>query len=397
MFDFLKFDLKVNWPEQEIKSLSADADKTFSMSTIEGKVSTMSEGWNLLFRERLHITHHTELFPLFTEYGMDKNIKTRIRLLDDQGVPCGQILRRVTPSMVQPGHYTLVGEAEGNDTIEVSPQSSWKLQLVSSPIVTDLITPKEGGFTIRTERGPYLPPSPSSFEPGLLFRYMIGVSAPLSASFHLSVNNPSAELKLVLKDGPKELYTCGGEKSILIPSWNLTPAHNLSNPASSSSLVQTSDPIKSMSRSSSRMSKSKKSTASSGSNDSLVEIMQYTLEGHCVGNWALNPAEEANVAKLRIAAENEIRVFDHLGSTSNHSDIGSNTNKSGSRGRSMSKVPTPDTPEQATWTLRIFLDSEMAEMIELKSDNRRKEKIRAMKLAWEAAEEGRHKKVRTSL
>ena len=372
----------------EIKALSGDAEKTYSLSTIEGKVSQISEGWTLLFRERLHVRHRTELFPLFTESGVDRNIRTRIRLLDDKGNSIGQILRRVAPSMVKRGDYTLIGEAEGPDLLDSS--GNWKMQLVSSPIVYNLITPKESSFTIRTERGPYLPPCPSSFEPGLLFRYMIGVSAPVSVSFHLSVNNPNAELKLILNDGPSEMYTCGGEKSILIPAFNLKPAANSSNSSSAASIPHET---KLLSRSSSRVGKSKRSATSTASMDSLVDVMQYTLEGHCVGNWNLNPAEAAAVEKLRIIAENEIRVFDNLGAASAHSDVGSAGAKT--RGRSMSKVPgSPDNSEQATWILRIFLDSELAEVIELKSDNRRKEKIRAMKLAWEAAEEGRHKKVK---
>ena len=380
---------EASWPQNEIKALSRDADMTFSMSTLEGKINPISEGWNLLFRERLVINKTMELFPLFTEFGMDRGVKTRIKLLDQAGTPIGQILRRVAPSVVSPGVYTLVGEAEAAGDCGENPSGSWKLQLVSSVSFDNLIPERESGFSVKMERGPYLPPVPSTFEPGLLFRYMIGVSAPLSASFHLSANNPCAELKLILKDGAKELYTCGGEQSILIPSWHLTPAPNSSNQGSTVSLAQSQ-----LSRSNSRVGKSsKKSNVSSASSESLVDVMQYTLEGHCVGNWNLNAAELANVEKLRIAAENEIRVFDTIGSASNHSDLGS---KGSSRARSMSKAVSPEHPEQATWSLRIFLDNEMAEMIELKPDNRRKEKIRAMKLAWEAAEEGRHKKVRTN-
>jgi len=379
---FIKYYMEeMNWPDVEIKSLSADGDQSYALSTLSGKIPPVLEGWNVLFRERLNIKHKVELFPLFTEYGLDKNYRTRIRLLDSRGAPIGQILRRVSPSTVQPGFYTLIGEIEGTEIAD-APSGSWKLQLISNVTSPNLISEHESGFNVRVERGPYLPPAPSTFEPGLLFRYNIGVSAALSASFHLTANNPSAQLKLILKDGSDIVYACGGEASILIPSWHLTPAPSSSTP----SVASLAD--KQLSRSNSRIGKNKKS--SNTSVDSSVEVMQYSLEGHCVGNWNLTPSEEAAVAKLRIDAENEIRVFGKIGSSSTHSDVGGS--KGSSRARSMSKVPSPETSETATWTLRVFLDSDMSDNIELKPDNQRKEKIRAMKLAWEAAEEGRHKK-----
>ena len=113
---------EASWPQNEIKALSRDADMTFSMSTLEGKINPISEGWNLLFRERLVINKTMELFPLFTEFGMDRGVKTRIKLLDQAGTPIGQILRRVAPSVVSPGVYTLVGEAEAaGDCGEIRP------------------------------------------------------------------------------------------------------------------------------------------------------------------------------------------------------------------------------------------------------------------------------------
>ena len=120
--------------------------------------------------------------------------------MDQNGAEIGQVLRRVLPVFLQPGKYTLVGEAEGPDSAEGQLNTTWKLQLISSPIVKDIIKAKENPtFTIQTESGPYLPPDKTSYEPGLLFRYTIGVTSALPASFHLSANNPNAELKLILK------------------------------------------------------------------------------------------------------------------------------------------------------------------------------------------------------
>ena len=73
-----------------------------------------------------------------------------------------------------------------------------------------------------------------------------------------------------------------------------------------------------------------------------------------------------------------------MGKNSSSSDVGKN--------RKGSSAPSPESQQSAAWSLKIFLDNELADSIELRPDNKRKEKIRSMKLAWEAAEEGRHKK-----
>ena len=139
-------------------------------------------------------------------------LRTRIRLLDESGNSLGQLLRRVKPTQVEPGFYTLVGEVEGED-FDPAKNMRWKLQLVSSVTAPNLIAEKDiqKEFSIKGEKGPYLPPAASDFEPGLLFRYMIGVSTPLEASFHLSANNQKAELKLILKDENEVLNVAGGQ------------------------------------------------------------------------------------------------------------------------------------------------------------------------------------------
>ena len=132
--------------------------------------------------------------------------------MDESGNSLGQLLRRVKPTKVEPGFYTLVGEVEGEE-FDPSKNMRWKLQLVSSVTAPNLIPERESQkeFSIKSEKGPYLPPAPSDFEPGLLFRYMIGVSTPLEASFHLLANNPRAELKLILKDEHGVLNVAGGQ------------------------------------------------------------------------------------------------------------------------------------------------------------------------------------------
>ena len=74
-----------------------------------------------------------------------------------------------------------------------------------------------------------------------------------------------------------------------------------------------------------------------------------------------------------------------MGKNSSSSDVGK-------VGRKGSSATSPESHQTAAWSLKIFLDNELADSIELRPDNKRKEKIRAMKLAWEAAEEGRHQK-----
>ena len=126
----------------------------------------------------------------------------------------------------------------------------------------------------------------------------------------------------------------------------------------------------------------------------VVTSSEYVIEGYCTGGWILSPEEEQWVEKLRADAENEARVFQDLvkkGSSASVADEAPSRAKE--KKKSSSKVNSPDTQsEQATWLLKIFSEQEQTDLIELKLDNSRKESVRAMKLAWETAEPGRHLK-----
>ena len=126
----------------------------------------------------------------------------------------------------------------------------------------------------------------------------------------------------------------------------------------------------------------------------VVTSSEYVIEGYCTGGWILSPEEEQWVEKLRADAENEARVFQDLvkkGSSASVADEAPSRSKE--KKKSTSKVNSPDTQsEQATWLLKIFSEQEQTDLIELKLDNSRKESVRAMKLAWESAEPGRHLK-----
>merc|ERR1719378_1059779 len=110
---------------------------------------------------------------------------------------------------------------------------------------------------------------------------------------------------------------------------------------------------------------------------------RYVLEGYCTSDWELSPGEEAWVEKLRQEEELEMRVFGPKGDSDS-------TKKE--KKKSSSKVNSPDSgvEEKASWLLKVFVESEQAELINLKMDNSRKESVRAMKLAWESAEPGRN-------
>ena len=69
---------EVNYPHENISALSQAGENIYSISTLEGKVNPFSDGWAILFRERFEIKHSTELFPLFTEYGVDSTIRKRL-------------------------------------------------------------------------------------------------------------------------------------------------------------------------------------------------------------------------------------------------------------------------------------------------------------------------------
>ena len=56
------------------------------------------------------------------------------------------------------------------------------------------------------------------------------------------------------------------------------------------------------------------------------------------------------------------------------------------------KSGVPITTKDTYYNLLTSAESDQIDLIELKLDNSRKEAVRAMKLAWEAAEPGRHLK-----
>ena len=165
-----------------------------------------------------------------------------------------------------------------------------------------------------------------------------------------------------------------------------------------------------LNRTNSRGNKAAKTTSDSGnlSESYLFEIKfqfftdflavitnsEYVIEGYCTGGWILSPEEEQWVEKLRTDEENEARVFQDLVKKGSSASVQEDApSKSKEKKKSSSKVNSPDTQsEQATWLLKIFSEQEQNDLIELKLDNSRKESVRAMKLAWESAEPGRHLK-----
>jgi hypothetical protein len=258
-----------------------------------------------------------------------------------------------------------------------------------------LITPRDVTFATKTETGYYIPPTTATYEPGLLFRFNISFSIPASgrdllSSFHLSCNSPTAKLKIILKKNGGEIKAVkGGESTVLIPAVALTSDQNcsksnigLNSEGSSGHLIPKGQ------RSTSRIENKGKKSDTKVQDEGQTSIdNSYVIEGYCIGDWILSPEEECFVEKLRIEEENEIRVFSDLEKSASPA-LSSKTGKST---KSSSKVNTPD-GAQATWLLKIFAESDQIDSIELKLDNSRKESLRAMKLAWEAAEPGRHVK-----
>ena len=92
------------------------------------------------------------------------------------------MLRRVNPVKVKPGKYILIGECALNwpqnklidlgevESSDETVSGSWKMQLISSPLAQNLIQQRDATFEAKRETGFYIPPTPATYEPGLLFR-----------------------------------------------------------------------------------------------------------------------------------------------------------------------------------------------------------------------------------
>jgi len=376
--------LESDWPNIQLKSLARDSPHTFSLSSLEGKFPPIHDEWGIIFMESINVKTETELFPFFTEIGTDPiYCRTRIRLIDgNSGKELSTMLRRVNPVKVKPGKYILIGEVESSDETVAG---SWKMQLISSPLAQNLIEQREASFVAKTETGFYIPPTPATYEPGLLFRYNITINSETSilSSFHLSCNGPDAKLKLILKRRNEEIFVVGGQGSVLIPACEFEVSQ------SDSTFGKELSDQKSLARTNSRTSKAAKSSNSADS----VASSEYVIEGYCTGGWILSPEEEQWVEKLRSEEENEARVFQDLVGKGSSSSVPDEPTKKSEKKKSSSKVNSPDTQsEQATWLLKIFAEQDHSDLIDLKLDTSRKESVRAMKLAWESAEPGRHLK-----
>ena len=157
---------------------------------LKGKFPPVHDEWGIIFMESINVTTETELFPFFTEIGTDPTYcRTRIRLLDNSGKELSTMLRRVNPVKVKPGKYILIGEFDQVSVtlrlkltpnkllhlgeVESSDETvsgSWKMQLISSPLAQNLIQQRDATFEAKRETGFYIPPTPATYEPGLLFR-----------------------------------------------------------------------------------------------------------------------------------------------------------------------------------------------------------------------------------
>ena len=358
---------------QEIKQIAADMEKNFNTVCLNGKYNSFDGGKTVLFRDCFTIEEPTEVYPIFTESNAGSKHTTTIRLLDEEGKPIGKILRRVRPVTLNPGKYTIFGDVSGpccNEPFDFPANASWKLQIVYDFNRSIVMPQRDYKTQLTTNKGAYLPPSSSTFEPGLLFRYNIGMAANTPAAYFVKTSCETAKMKLMIKDNGKEVFCTYGTGEIFIPSWEYKVNSVIENG------------LGSISRTASRTSnKGKKSTTSVSDvqeNSENENNAKLTIEVHSSKGWKLTEEQLEAVKILRKRYAESIKVHDSLAKKTSSKAVTNLDN---------------EMPENsASWKLMMFVDADKADTVELKLDTSRIDKIKAMKLAWEAADPGRYER-----
>ncbi|KAJ6660159.1 hypothetical protein lerEdw1_018086 [Lerista edwardsae] len=350
-----------------------------------------------------------------------------------------QVFHRVAPRVYTKNKkgYTFMAEVQTGDMPVVA--GKWKLRLINSYSPLPVLSREavNNVYSIKEVKDYYVPN-----DKHIIFRYAVKVTTPLIATVQVQTSKSDTIIKLQVLDAEEEMVSTIGKGHAVIPAFNFISAERpLSGQSftSKTPVPQGTNPKKEpevvapKKKGTVAAQKNVKYTAKPSPETTEEETIvvpvpeenvpqqphKYIIQTLVLHNsWPLTESQMTFVQALRELEKNEIKAH----GTDRHEDNISilnpdvHSNLEGQKAAGSSKAtrktkekttdkaekaakekPTVATrpesqqsdPNKASWILRLVIEQNEAEAVDLRRDTERADEIKAMKQAWEAAEPGR--------
>ncbi|XP_026521814.1 androglobin [Notechis scutatus] len=397
-----------------------------------------SNVWFVVFREVFHIPEDMIIVP-----KVYSTVPTCVLHVVDndtlQEIP--RVFLRVAPYLYTKNKkgYTFMAEIQTGES--PVPAGKVRLRLISSYIPLPFLSREavNNMFAVKEVKDYYLPN-----DKHIIFRYLVKVTIPLIATVQVQTSKSDTMIKLQVLDSEEEMASSTGKGHVIIPAFHFIsserPLSSLST-ASKGGVVQSApkkeaevaSPKKKGTVTAQKNIKSSAKASQEGSVSTEEEIPallpidenllqqthKYIIQASVLYNsWPLTESQIVFVQALKELEKNEIKarpVEKHEENVSVLSpDIHSNLESQKSAGSSKTTrktkekttdktektpkekpvtAPRPESqqsdPNKPFWILRLVVEQNETDAVDLKKDTERPDEIKAMKQAWEAAEPGR--------
>ncbi|XP_061176714.1 androglobin-like isoform X2 [Saccostrea echinata] len=374
--------------------------------------------WFLVFREIFYVSEEMLAVPKL--YVPVSTCLLRV-VNNDTGEEIPRVFQKVAPYVYKKNRkgYTFVAEARTTD--QGIPSNKWRMRLIGSlsplpaPAKPDTVN---SSFVVKHITDYYVPNSKD-----VIFRYTVKVTEDHLASIQVNTSKLDVYIKLVILDNETEVATTQGKGHAVIPSFiflkDLDPNEE-KRPSSRASTKETKGKGGSKENVGKKRSGSGKSpegrTSRPGSrisDASEVDLEEKDYKPHKYiiqamvqkNSWPLSESSWAFVQMLKDLEKNELKVAnkerppsppkqEKTAASTGSKDKGKGGAKGKDKGKDKDQKGSRPSSQQFDhskphWSLRIASDASAADDIEVKKDTERADEIRALKRAWENAEEGR--------
>nr|XP_022294382.1 androglobin-like isoform X12 [Crassostrea virginica] len=378
--------------------------------------------WFLVFREIFYVTEEMLAVPKL--YVPINTCLLRV-VNNDNGEEIPRVFQKVAPYVYKKNRkgYTFVAEARTTD--QGIPSNKWRMRLIGSlsplpaPAKPDTVN---SSFVVKHITDYYVPNSKD-----LIFRYTVKVTEDHLSTIQINTSKLDVYIKLVILDNEVEVATSQGKGHAVIPSFiflkDLDPNEE-KRPSSRASVKETKGKGGSKENVGKKRSGSGKSPegrtsrpSSRNSNASELDLEEkdykphkYIIQAMVLKNsWPLSESSWAFVQMLKDLEKNELKGREDMANkerppsppkqektaaSTSSKDKGKGGAKGKDKGKDKDQKGSRPSSQQFDhskphWSLRIASDASAADDIEVKKDTERADEIRALKRAWENAEEGR--------
>lgn len=374
--------------------------------------------WFLVFREIFYVTEEMLAVPKL--YVPINTCLLRV-VNNDNGEEIPRVFQKVAPYVYKKNRkgYTFVAEARTTD--QGIPSNKWRMRLIGSlsplpaPAKPDTVN---SSFVVKHITDYYMPNSSH-----VIFRYTVKVTEDHLSTIQVNTSKLDVYIKLVILDNEVEVATTQGKGHAVIPSFlflkDFDPNEE-KRPSSRASTKETKGKGGSKENVGKKRSGSGKSPegrisrpSSRHSDASEIELEERDFKPHkyiiqamvLKNSWPLSESSWAFVQMLKDLEKNELKVVnkerppsppkqEKTAASTGSKDKGKGGAKGKDKGKDKDQKGSRPSSQQFDhskphWSLRIASDASSADDIEVKKDTERADEIRALKRAWENAEEGR--------